>query len=418
MRVEQALRLIPDLEALGPLRALLLTMSRADERTRWASAGQYLTVGKRRIQADDLRDHLDELLGQVTAHLRALYGAVVEAIDAQERGEAVGAIRALQRAGETEERVGRFNQARAWYEVALAWAAQLSDRQPEIALLRALGALCRLIGSYAEAARFSQRSLALAEAEFDHDGVIAACEELGNITRAQGQMEGALAWYERGLRLDSSTNARSGWLLLRLGDLARGRGDWVEAVELLGRARERLEAAGDARGMAEALSAQGQVDVSLGRLTTAFAAYREALTWARRGPEAANLEVDIRLRLAELALESGRWLEAETDLRLAEETTLAHGLYRRLVEIYMMMGRLSGRGGEETGFVFFEQALELCQALELDAQLAADVCTGYAQFHAALGNDEESRAYLERAEEYAEASGKPAPRDPLRLLIP
>lgn len=415
MKVEQALSVIPDLEALAPLRALLLSASRADERTRWASAARYLTVAKRRVQAGDLRDRLEDLLGTVTAHIRELYLAVIEAMDARERGDDAGAIAALCQAGALEERAGRLQQAKTWYEAALDLAARHPDRGPELELLRALSALCRSLGRYGEASRHCQRCLALAEAEFSEHAVLVACEELGNIAREQGDWQGAHAWYERGLRLDRGDgSSRGGWLLLGLGDVARGRGDTRTAVELLGRARERLESAADAAGVAQVLSAQGQVDISLGRLGSAQAAYREALAWARRGAEPEKLEVDIRLRLAELALESGRWLEAESDLRLAEQAALAHHLPRRLVEIYIMMGRLSGRGGEDTGFVFFEQALELCRALDLEATLTADVCVAYGQFHGALGNPDASRAYLERALETYETAGQAVALDRVR----
>ena len=406
MKVEQALRLVPNLEALAPLRAQLLAVSRTDERTRWASAGAYLTVGKRTVEAEALRERLDGVVSQVTGHLRGLYRAVVDAIELQERGDIAGAISALRNAGGLEARVGRFKQAEAWYEVALQLAAELSDRGAELELLRLRSALSRTLGRYGEAARHCQRSLALAEAEFNDAAVIAACEELGNIHRAMGETAGAQSWYERGLGMNGTHGLRSGWLLLRLGDIARERGDALVASGLLDRARDHMQAGGDAAGMAQTLSAQGQVHIAQGQVTAALTAYREALVWARRGPEPANLEVDIRLRLAELALESGRWLEAEADLRQAEQAAVEHGLAHRLVEIYMALGRLSGRGGEETGFVFFEQAMELCRALELDALLIADVCVAYGKFYGALGNVDSSRAYLERAGETYRARGQ------------
>lgn len=408
MKVEQALRLLPALEALAPLRALLLSLSRADEQTRWASAGRYLTVSKHAVEAEELRDHLDGLLRQVTGHLREMYENAVEAIDAQGRGDTAAAIAALRRGGDLELRIGRLKQAEAWYEAGLDLAVSLSDRGPELELLRALGALCLTLGRYHEAARHCQRSLALAEAEFNEGAAAAACEELGNVHRAMGEMVGARAWYERGLGPNGTAGVRGGWLLLRLGELARGRGDLVAAADLLDRARARMEAATDAAGMAQTLSAQGQVHIARGNLTAAFATYREALAWARRGPEPANLEVDIRMRLAELASDSGRWLEAEADLRHAEQAALTHGLPHRLVEIYTLLGRLSGRAREETGFVFFEQALELCRALELDARHVADVCVDYGQFHGDLGNLDASRAYLERAGETYRANGQTA----------
>ena len=406
MKVEQALRLIPNLEALAPLRAALLAASRADEGVRWASAGPYLTVGKRAVEAEDLRERLDGVISGVTAHLQGLYRAVVDAIALQERGDRSGAIAALQKGGALEARVGRFKQAETWYEVALELAVELSDRVAELELLRIRSALSRTLGRYVEAARHCQRSLALAQAEFNDAAVIAACEELGNVHRSMGESLGAQAWYERGLGMNGTHGVRSGWLLLRLGDIARERGDILAATGLLDRARDHMQAGADAAGMAQTLSAQGQVHIAQGHLTAAFTAYREALVWARQGPEPANLEVDIRIRLAELAMESGRWLEAEADLRQAEQAALTHGLAHRLVEIYLALGRLSGRGGEETGFVFFEQALELCRALELDALLIAEVCMAYGKFHGALGDNDASRAYLDRASEIYRARGQ------------
>ena len=39
LRVEKALGLLPDLEALTPLRSLLVSISRPDERALWSSSG-------------------------------------------------------------------------------------------------------------------------------------------------------------------------------------------------------------------------------------------------------------------------------------------------------------------------------------------------------------------------------------------
>src|SRR5260370_2266984 len=54
LRVEQALGLLPDIEVLAPLRALLLAASRPDERDQWSSLGPYLTVGNREVQPPEL----------------------------------------------------------------------------------------------------------------------------------------------------------------------------------------------------------------------------------------------------------------------------------------------------------------------------------------------------------------------------
>src|SRR4029077_2643851 len=136
----------------------------------------------------------------------------------------------------------------------------------------------------------------------------------------------------------------------RLGVLARKQGDLGTAGDYLRRARERFEAAGRADEMARVLDAQGRLDVQLGRHTAAGAAYREALAWAQRAPtpRAPGLELSIRLNLAELDLQMERWLDAEGELRRAEQVAIAANLAGRLAQIYTLMGRLRGDQPEQT----------------------------------------------------------------------
>src|SRR2546427_3667094 len=70
------------------------------------------------------------------------------------------------------------------------------------------------------------------------------------------------------------------------------------------------------------------------------------------------------LNLAELDLEAGRLLEAEAELRRAEQVAIGGHVIRPLAQIYTLMGRLRGAQGDETGVVFFQQAIELAQTLE------------------------------------------------------
>ncbi|HYS21294.1 MAG TPA: tetratricopeptide repeat protein [Gemmatimonadales bacterium] len=411
LRVEQALGLLPDIEVLAPLRALLLAASRPDERDQWSSLGPYLTVGKREVQPAELRNRMSQALGQVQTHVGALYAACIEALECQERADGVGAVAALGRAARLEEEVGRLAQAKAWYEVALVLAERLPDRRPEVELLRALGGVCHTLSRYAEGARYCQRGLALAEAEFDQVGAIAACEGLGLLALAQGEWAGAQAWYQRGLRLAESGGdaGRVGQLNYRLGELLRSRNDLTAAAEYLGRARERFEAADDAAGVARTLDVQGQVDARLGRRAAALGAFREALAWRRRAPpREAPLEVAIRLHLATLAVDSERYLEAEEELRRAEQVAIARNLGLQLIEIYTLMGALRGRQGEDTGFVFFEQAIELCRLYAVSPSTEAHVYHEYGVFRGRLGSREEARAYLEKAGGIFESLGQVA----------
>src|SRR5258708_21969044 len=192
---------MPELEALAPLRALLVSIARPDEATVWSSSGPYLTLGKRGVHPDELRRRMPQAFHRITEHLQALFKAYVEALECQQRGDAPGVVVALLRAGRLEEEVGRHTQARNWYEVALRVAEALQDRRPEGEALRALGYGCLALGEYAAGARHFQRSLALAEAEFDQAGATAASEGLGDVALAQGQWAGAQGGFSRGLRL-------------------------------------------------------------------------------------------------------------------------------------------------------------------------------------------------------------------------
>jgi len=414
VKVEQALRLLPSIEALMPLRGLLLSSARPDERVQWGSGGPYLTVGKREIEPGELTRFMGPVLTAVAEHVASLFAAYVGALEAQQRGDAPGAVAALVEAGRLEERVGRLTQAPAWYEVALALAETLQDRRPEVETLLAFGRVCLVLGQYAEGARHYQRALVLAEAEFDQAAAVDASVGLGNTALERDEWPGAQAWYARALRLTQAGNdrLRLGRIEHRLGLLARRRGDLAAAGEHLRRARECLEplSAGAGHEMARVLDAQGELEAALGRPGPAAAAFREALAWVRRdepdpGVAGEGLDVTIRLHLAELLLDTGRLLEAEEEMRRAEQLAITSHQTRALVRIYTLLGGLRGRQGDETGFVFFEQAIALCRALEGPPVDEARAYHAYGLFRQSSGGPDEARAYLERAREIFRSLG-------------
>jgi len=407
VRVEQALELLPDLEALAPLRALLFSTSRTDDRGMWASAGPYLTVGKRDVSPAELRRQLSRAVRTVSDHVHALFTHYVDALEHQQAGDSGAAVAALLAAGGLEQQVGRVRQAEEWYALALGIAAGLQDRRPEVGALDVMGRLCLSVGRYEDSARNYQRALALAEAEFDQAGAITASLGLGAVALERGEWAGVQAWYNRALR--QAEAAADGALLGRihhaLGELDRRRGDSAAAVEHLRQARERLEAAADEHEVARVLNTQGLVDGALGRGAAATAAYREGLAWVRRGASDPGLEVSIRLNLAQQQMDSGQLLEAEEEIRRTEQFAIAASLAARLVQVYTLFGRLRGRQKEETGFVFFEQALQLARQLQCAPMVEAQVLYEYGVFKESLGQGEEARAYLERAQELLEGTG-------------
>jgi tetratricopeptide (TPR) repeat protein len=83
----------------------------------------------------------------------------------------------------------------------------------------------------------------------------------------------------------------------------------------------------------------------------------------------------------------------------------------RLAQVYTLMGRLRGAQEDETGFVFFEQAIELAKALDRSVTTQAQVYFEYGLFRNRLGQQDEARAYLEQARELFESLGETAERE-------
>lgn len=408
MRVEQALRLLPGLEALGPLRGLVLASSAPDESSRWGSAAPYLTVGKWRLSVEQVRRSIPALLERITLHLSQLYHHYADAVASEDDGDQGGVVAHLLKAAQLEERVGRYQPARQWGEVALQIAEGLTSRRPEIESLSFLGGVARAQGAYLVAARHYQRALVLSEAEFDEAGAIDASEGQGIVALLQGQYQGAGAWLGRAERLaaDEVHAVRRARILRELAQVARRQGASALAEERLQAARTILEPRGEALEMAKLLDAQGLLLLGAQDHPGSLAAFREALAWLMRAGRDPGIEAGVRLHLAELHLAAGRDVEAEEEMRRAEKVAIGHDLGRRLVQVYTHLGSLRGRQGAETGFVFFEQAIALSHLLGPAPTLEAEVYHQYGIFKAGLSHPDEARGWLERAKElFAEAGG-------------
>ncbi|HWC72594.1 MAG TPA: tetratricopeptide repeat protein [Gemmatimonadales bacterium] len=405
LRVEQALRLLPDVDELAPLRGFVVSLSSSRGPEGWMAAEPNRTIGKRTLDPSALRARVPQVLSHVTGRVAALYDAAVAALESEQSGDLSQAVRALVRAGEYEEQGVRYAQAHAWYRQALGIAEQLRDRQPEMEALCHLGRLEATRGYLDEGARAFQRSLALAEAESDNEHAAGACKGLGDVLFAQSQWLGAEAWYTRGLQYAKSNRAATASLALGLGETALRRGQLADAAGHLQRALELFETVNDCAGVIRTLLARGTLEAVQGRTAEVLASYRDALNRLPVASADPVLELAVRLRLAELYLDLGRLPDSENELRRAEDIAITHQLPRSLAWVYVLMGRLRGRQGDENGFVFFEQAIELCRSGEPARRLEADVYREYATFRTAMGDRHEARAYLERARELLEPFG-------------
>jgi tetratricopeptide (TPR) repeat protein len=416
LRVERALKLLPMVEALEPLRILLLSVGEPDATRKWSSAEPYQTVGKRGVDLDALRKNVDELLPRVAEHVATLYASYIAALQAWYADDGATASLSLATAGDAEMEARRMRQAIAWYEVSFKVAAELGDRGPEIAVLGRLGDASLSMGNAADAGRYFQRLLVLAEAAFDHEAVILACHGLGRASIAQQHWEGAVAWCMRGLRHAAGGDyaLRTAQLEATLAFACWKQGNIDEAQQRLRHARDVCEIIDAPVEMARVLGMRGRVELGLGKADAAVASLREALAWTRRATVDAILRVDTAIALAEAHVAAGNPGEAERELRGAEQLAVESRLTDRLVEVYIAMGRLCAARADETGFVFFEQAIALCQMTSTGHLLEARVYEEYGLFRQRFGQRDEAQAHLERAALLFESAGDRVSIDRLR----
>lgn len=403
MRVERVLRLLPEVDVLAPLRSLLIATSRPH-----AAEEQHLTVGKRIVRSGRLSELIPQSIQRVSEHLSALYYTAVDALDAEERGDTAGAVRAFLQASKLEARVGREPAARVWIEHALRLAEEGRDRRPEIEALKELGKLETALGSRDKAARLYQRAFALAEAEGDGLRAARSCLALGHIALQRGTPQGAVSWFSRGLQHADGIPAMAGRLHLGMCEVLIARDSLSEAAERLEMAESCLGQLDDGAAQVALRTTMARLAGAAGRPDDAVTHYRAALDHAQRGTHDARVEVPVRLELCRFLLSVGRLVDAEDEARRAEEHAVVHNLTNDLARLYVVMGGIRAEQRDESGFVFFEKAIELSRGGEPAPLIEADAYYEYALFRRAFDDSYEARAYLERAREILESVGDAA----------
>ncbi|HYX82025.1 MAG TPA: hypothetical protein VE714_06495, partial [Gemmatimonadales bacterium] len=83
LRVEQALRLLPDVEDLAPLRASVVSLA-AGNASETCTAEPNRTIGKRTLDPSALRGRVPQVLTRVTGRVAFLYGAAVDALESEQ----------------------------------------------------------------------------------------------------------------------------------------------------------------------------------------------------------------------------------------------------------------------------------------------------------------------------------------------
>jgi tetratricopeptide (TPR) repeat protein len=222
-----------------------------------------------------------------------------------------------------------------------------------------------------------------------------ACQGLGNVCDDQGRREEAASWYRRGLEAAGGlSDAGLEWpFFANLSVMAMLDGDLPEAERMLEEARARIEATGTEDAAAFWLNNRGLLLLESGDAAAAELLFREVLGRTRD----AHWELTARVNLGEALARQDRLFEAAEEARRAEEIAILHRFIADLVDVYVLLGSLARLRQDDGGFVFFEQALEVCREHALPDKTHAGVLHGYGQLHTACGRPAEGQAYLEAA---------------------
>lgn len=403
LRIDTALKALPDAADLAPLREALLGTARADQGLGWADAEAWATVDTRLADLAGAEALVPALAERARARVEEVMRHTVASLRAVAAGDWQAAARHLVSAGEVEERERRLDEAERHYERALELGRKPRDRRAEGLALRRLGRVARTRGAWARAGRLYAQGHDVAQAQRDTAGQVVACQGLGNVAVDHGRWDEARGWYLRGLELCPADPPTAEYVHLANGMAVaeRRRGDRQSAAEwlsLAGYVAARLQDDG-LRGYVE--NGWGMLELAHGTPQRAEAAFRDAL--ARDLDPLAR--VTVTLNLSDALLRQGRPAQAEAAARQAEALALHHRAILDLPEAYRRLGAVAGTRRDREGFLFYEQALQICREHHLPPYEEAVTQHQYAAFEAAVGNAAGAAARMAEARRLYDAAG-------------
>lgn len=395
LRIDTALKALPDADDLAPLREALLGAWRADAGLGWADAEAYATVETRLADPAGVEAQIGALADRVRARVEEVMRHAVRSLHALQAGDPAEAARHLVAAGEVQERARRLEEAERYFERALELGRKPRDRRAEGLALRRLGRVARARGDWPRAEKLYAQGYEVAVAQRDVEGAVVACQGLGNVNVDQGRWDEARAWYLRGVEQcpPEPPSAEHVHLCNGLAVVERRLGDTDEAADWLSLAGEGARALEDEGLLGYIDNGWGMLELARGTPARAEAAFRRALARAL-DPFA---RTTVTANLAEPLLRQGRHREAQAAAREAEALALHHRAVLRLPDVYRVLGMVAGARRDPEGFVFFEQALEICRRHRLPPFEAAVTQHHYGRFQAALGDVEPAAARLREA---------------------
>jgi tetratricopeptide (TPR) repeat protein len=243
---------------------------------------------------------------------------------------------------------GDYRDALADHDAALKLAREQNDeRQIAMESVRRANVLGMLPERHEEALEAYQKASEELRRLGDNGEAAYALLFRGIVLSQCGRAEEGLKELREALRLAELAHdaRRAGWALFDIADLLGERGELQPALEQNRRAREILERIGDRFGLIQTMIIQGKLLLKSGDTKTAEIELLDAYRLVRELNASAD-ELDVQLRLAEVALANGDASGARARTEELERRGLARVRPDLVHDLQQLRHRLDVRGAE------------------------------------------------------------------------
>ena len=189
-----------------------------------------------------------------------------------------------QQLGDLTSRIGRYDDAKRYYEEALEKYRQAKNLKGEADCVRSLGWLALMRADYPVARKLFERALHMALTKSYSLGEGDAIRCLGHVSRVLGNHEEATGFYHQALKIYTELGHKQGqiYCIEGLGDSSWMQSRYAEAGELYNKALTISKEVYDLRGEAACLEGLGHVEFMFAQYVNATNLYLQALSLYKR----------------------------------------------------------------------------------------------------------------------------------------
>jgi tetratricopeptide (TPR) repeat protein len=236
---------------------------------------------------------------------------------------------------------GSYDEARGWYERALATSRGLGDRPAEARTLHELGALAQTRGRLDEAEQWLRQALDLKRLVAEPAAAASTLTQLAALAQQRGRSDEAATLLSEALALETEERDEVGRakVLHRLASLELERGSMEHAEELYLEAARIFEQHGDRASFAASLHQLGVLAQRRKSYDEAFDRFHQAVALEKEIEDRLSL-ANTRYQLGQLALEVGSFSEALRELREAQSLYEELGDGARLARTLLQRGEI------------------------------------------------------------------------------